>query len=65
MAPFAGAAVTVPALYMAGDRDFVAAVFSQDITKQSAMVPTSDRRSCSPAAAIGPSRSALRRSAPP
>jgi pimeloyl-ACP methyl ester carboxylesterase len=39
MAPFAGAAVTVPALYMAGDRDFVATVFSQDIAKQSAMVP--------------------------
>jgi pimeloyl-ACP methyl ester carboxylesterase len=39
MAPFAGAAVTVPALYMAGDRDFVASVFSQDIAKQSALVP--------------------------
>jgi pimeloyl-ACP methyl ester carboxylesterase len=39
MAPFAGAAVAVPALYMAGDRDFVAAVFSQDIAKQSALVP--------------------------
>ena len=39
MAPFAGAAVTVPALYMAGDRDFIAAVFSQDIAKQSALVP--------------------------
>jgi pimeloyl-ACP methyl ester carboxylesterase len=39
MAPFAGAAVTVPALYMAGDHDFVAAVFSQDIAKQSALVP--------------------------
>jgi pimeloyl-ACP methyl ester carboxylesterase len=39
MAPFAGAAVTVPALHMAGDRDFVAAVFSQDIAKQSALVP--------------------------
>jgi pimeloyl-ACP methyl ester carboxylesterase len=39
MAPFAGTAVTVPALYMAGDRDFVAAVFSQDIAKQSALVP--------------------------
>ena len=65
MAPFAGAAVTVPALYMAGDRDFVAAVFSQDIAKQSAWFPSSDRRSCCPAAAIGPSRNALRRSAPP
>jgi pimeloyl-ACP methyl ester carboxylesterase len=39
MAPFAGATVTVPALYMAGDRDFVATVFSQDIAKQSALVP--------------------------
>jgi pimeloyl-ACP methyl ester carboxylesterase len=39
MAPFAGAAVTVPALYMAGDRDFVAAVFSQDIATQSTLVP--------------------------
>jgi pimeloyl-ACP methyl ester carboxylesterase len=39
MAPFGGAAVTVPALYMAGDRDFVATVFSQDIAKQSALVP--------------------------
>ena len=37
--PFAGAAVNVPALYMAGDRDFVAAVFSEDIAKQSALVP--------------------------
>jgi pimeloyl-ACP methyl ester carboxylesterase len=39
MAPLAGAAVTVPALYMAGDRDFVASVFSEDIAKQSALVP--------------------------
>src|SRR5579871_3056907 len=39
LAPFAGAAVTVPALYMAGDRDFVAAVYSQDIAKQSVLVP--------------------------
>jgi len=39
MAPFAGATVTVPALYIAGDRDFVAAVFSPSIAKQSAMVP--------------------------
>ncbi|PWT86205.1 MAG: epoxide hydrolase [Proteobacteria bacterium] len=35
LAPFAGAVVTVPALYMAGDRDFVAAVFG----KQSAIFP--------------------------
>jgi pimeloyl-ACP methyl ester carboxylesterase len=39
LAPFAGAAVTIPALYMAGDRDFVAAVNSQFIARQSAMVP--------------------------
>jgi pimeloyl-ACP methyl ester carboxylesterase len=39
LAPFAGAAVTIPALYMADDRDFVAAVNSQSIAKQSAMVP--------------------------
>jgi pimeloyl-ACP methyl ester carboxylesterase len=39
MAPFAGAAVTVPALYMAGERDFVAAIFSRDMAKQSALVP--------------------------
>jgi pimeloyl-ACP methyl ester carboxylesterase len=39
LAPFAGAAVTIPALYMAGDRDFVAAAFAQDIAKQSTLVP--------------------------
>jgi pimeloyl-ACP methyl ester carboxylesterase len=39
LAPFAGAAVTVPALYIVGERDFVAAAFSQDIAKQSALVP--------------------------
>jgi pimeloyl-ACP methyl ester carboxylesterase len=39
LAPLAGAAVTVPALYMVGDRDFVATVFSQAIAKQSALVP--------------------------
>ena len=39
MAPFAGAAVTIPALYMAGDRDFVASAFAQFIAKQSTMVP--------------------------
>jgi pimeloyl-ACP methyl ester carboxylesterase len=39
LAAFSGAAVTVPALYMAGDRDFVASAFSQDIARQSAWVP--------------------------
>ena len=31
--------MTVPALYIAGDRDFVAGVYSQFIAKQAAMVP--------------------------
>lgn len=39
MAPFGGAAVTIPALYIAGERDFVAAVNSRFIARQSAMVP--------------------------
>jgi len=39
LAPFAGAVVTVPALHIVGERDFVAAAFSQDIAKQSALVP--------------------------
>jgi len=39
LGPVAGATVTIPALYMAGDRDFVAAVNSESIAKQSAMVP--------------------------
>jgi pimeloyl-ACP methyl ester carboxylesterase len=39
LGPFVGASVTVPALYIAGDRDFVAGVYSQFIGKQSAMVP--------------------------
>jgi pimeloyl-ACP methyl ester carboxylesterase len=39
LAPFAGARVTVPALYMAGERDFVVAAFSSSILKQSALVP--------------------------
>jgi pimeloyl-ACP methyl ester carboxylesterase len=39
MAAFGEATVTIPALYMAGDRDFVADIFSQFIAEQSAMVP--------------------------
>jgi pimeloyl-ACP methyl ester carboxylesterase len=39
MAAFDGAAVTVPALYIAGDRDFVVTVFQQFIAKQSILVP--------------------------
>jgi pimeloyl-ACP methyl ester carboxylesterase len=39
MAPFDGEAVTVPALYIVGDRDFVAAAFKQAIAEQSSFVP--------------------------
>jgi pimeloyl-ACP methyl ester carboxylesterase len=38
VAPFAGATVTVPALYIAGEQDFVANVFSRFITEQAAAV---------------------------
>jgi len=39
MAPFADSPVTVPALYLAGDRDIIAAIFRQSIVQQSALVP--------------------------
>jgi pimeloyl-ACP methyl ester carboxylesterase len=39
MAPFDGATVNVPALYVAGERDMVVAAFQQAIAKQSAFVP--------------------------
>ena len=39
LAPLAGASVTIPALYIAGDRDFVAAAFQQAIAEQSTFVP--------------------------
>ena len=39
LAPFAGAQVTIPALYMAGEHDFVADAFASDIAKQSTLVP--------------------------
>jgi pimeloyl-ACP methyl ester carboxylesterase len=39
MAAFDGAAVTVPALYIVGDRDFIAVAFQQAIARQSALVP--------------------------
>jgi pimeloyl-ACP methyl ester carboxylesterase len=40
MAAFDGEAVTVPALYIAGDRDFLFAAFQQFIAKQWMLVPT-------------------------
>jgi pimeloyl-ACP methyl ester carboxylesterase len=39
MAAFDGAAVTVPALYILGDRDFLAVAFQPAIAKQSIFVP--------------------------
>jgi pimeloyl-ACP methyl ester carboxylesterase len=39
MAAFDGAALTVPALYIVGDRDMLVAVFQQAIAKQSTLVP--------------------------
>jgi pimeloyl-ACP methyl ester carboxylesterase len=39
LAAFDGAAVTVPALYIAGDRDFIVPVFQQSIAKQPILVP--------------------------
>jgi pimeloyl-ACP methyl ester carboxylesterase len=39
MAAFDGAAVTVPALYIVGDRDMLVAVFQQAIAQQSTLVP--------------------------
>jgi pimeloyl-ACP methyl ester carboxylesterase len=39
LAPFAGAAVSIPALYIAGERDFVPEVYRQAVAGQSAMVP--------------------------
>jgi pimeloyl-ACP methyl ester carboxylesterase len=39
MAAFDGAAVTVPALYILGERDFLAVAFQQSIAKQSIFVP--------------------------
>jgi pimeloyl-ACP methyl ester carboxylesterase len=39
MAPFAGAAVATPALYMAGERDLVVEAFQQYVAKQSILVP--------------------------
>ncbi len=39
LAPFAGATVSVPALYMAGDRDLIPAAFAKAVAQQSAFVP--------------------------
>ena len=39
LAPFTGAAMTSPALYIVGERDMLVAVFQQAIAKQSILVP--------------------------
>ncbi|MBV8190436.1 MAG: alpha/beta hydrolase [Alphaproteobacteria bacterium] len=39
LAPFAGATMSVPALYIAGDRDFVVAAYAPAVAKQAALVP--------------------------
>jgi pimeloyl-ACP methyl ester carboxylesterase len=39
LAPFAGATVSVPALYIAGDKDLIPAAFAQFVAQQRAMVP--------------------------
>jgi pimeloyl-ACP methyl ester carboxylesterase len=39
MAAFNDAKLSVPALYLVGDRDFVAASFGEDIKRQAAFVP--------------------------
>ena len=39
LSAFVGATVTVPALYIAGDRDVLVAAFQQFIAKQSTLVP--------------------------
>ena len=39
LAPFVGAPVTIPALYVAGDRDFVVGAFSESVARQSTLVP--------------------------
>src|ERR1700739_422720 len=39
MAAYAGAAVSVPALYIAGERDFVVAAYAKAVAEQAALVP--------------------------
>ena len=65
LAPFAGATVTVPALYMAGDRDLVFAFRGMEqLLADCAVRPELRATIMLPAAATGPSRSAPPRSTP-
>ena len=67
LGPWAGARVTVPAMYVAGDRDLVVRFRGMDqlIPALSQFVPQLRTTSCRPAAATGPSRSARARSTRP
>lgn len=58
LAPWMGANVEVPALYMAGEKDHVVRFPSMsDLIANLAFVPHLSRRSCYEAAATGPNRS--------
>jgi len=61
LAPFAGAKVTVPALYIVGQRDFVASAFAAAIRSNRKSFLNCNRRSRCRTAATGPSRNARRR----
>ena len=67
LAPFAGAQVTAPALYVAGDRDPVVSFKGMDqlIPTWPSTFQTCATRSCCRVAATGPSRSVPRRSTRP
>ena len=64
LAPFAGATVSVPALYVAGDRDLVVAFPGTDqlIPNLKNSFPAYRRRSCCRVAVTGRSRSDRKRS---
>ena len=64
LAPYAGARVTVPALYVAGDQDLVVHFRGMDqlLPNLQNSSPSSGRRSCCPAAGTGRSRSGRRKS---
>ncbi|MEF0943101.1 hypothetical protein [Rhizobium sp. BR 362] len=61
MGAFSQAQVTVPALYIAGDRDIIVEAFQPIIAKQSAMVPKLRPAIMLRAVVIGPSRNVRRR----
>jgi hypothetical protein len=65
LAPFAGAQVTVPALYIAGDRNLVVSFKGMDqlIANLATFVPICEEPSCCRPVATGPSRSARKGSA--